>query len=289
MTSFDKFLSDADAEFDNAPIKTGKTEFTREKFTCTSCDGSGLWQGGRTNRNGNSKCNACGGTGFFVTSPEKRRKARAATAARKAKVRTAAMDQNMAHEVAPWIAENTDWNNFCASLIEQHMNGKAWSDKQVAAAERMKAKCEETRARKAAEKAEREANAPAIDLTPIADMFETAHASGYKKPMYRANGLRIKPGKEGALYVLTEDRMEDGYFGMQPGYEGKIADGKFIASRAAAEDTAAKLIAIAADPKGEAIRHGQRTGTCSCCGRSLTNHASIDAGIGPICAEKWGF
>jgi hypothetical protein len=48
------------------------------------------------------------------------------------------------------------------------------------------------------------------------------------------------------------------------------------------------LQVIAADPRGEAIRFGQRTGTCSCCGRELTKHASIEAGIGPICAQKWG-
>jgi hypothetical protein len=37
-----------------------------------------------------------------------------------------------------------------------------------------------------------------------------------------------------------------------------------------------------------AVRYGRQTGRCSCCGRELTNKASIDAGIGPICASKWG-
>lgn len=31
------------------------------------------------------------------------------------------------------------------------------------------------------------------------------------------------------------------------------------------------------------------TGVCCICGRELTNHASIDAGIGPICADKYGW
>lgn len=44
----------------------------------------------------------------------------------------------------------------------------------------------------------------------------------------------------------------------------------------------------ARDPRAAAIAYGQRTGTCSCCGRELTRHSSIDAGIGPVCATKWG-
>jgi hypothetical protein len=32
----------------------------------------------------------------------------------------------------------------------------------------------------------------------------------------------------------------------------------------------------------------QRTSHCGCCGKSLTDPNSIAAGIGPICADKWG-
>lgn len=35
----------------------------------------------------------------------------------------------------------------------------------------------------------------------------------------------------------------------------------------------------------QASEYGRRTGTCCSCGRRLTNPASINAGIGPICAE----
>jgi hypothetical protein len=37
------------------------------------------------------------------------------------------------------------------------------------------------------------------------------------------------------------------------------------------------------------VAYGKRTGACSCCGRELTNGESIDRGIGPICAEKYGW
>lgn len=35
----------------------------------------------------------------------------------------------------------------------------------------------------------------------------------------------------------------------------------------------------------QAGEYGRRTGTCCSCGRRLTNPTSINAGIGPICAE----
>ena len=35
------------------------------------------------------------------------------------------------------------------------------------------------------------------------------------------------------------------------------------------------------------MQEGQETGTCSCCGRTLTNELSISLGIGPICREGW--
>jgi hypothetical protein len=37
------------------------------------------------------------------------------------------------------------------------------------------------------------------------------------------------------------------------------------------------------------VRYGRATGNCSCCGRELTDPASIAAGIGPVCAEKYGW
>lgn len=38
---------------------------------------------------------------------------------------------------------------------------------------------------------------------------------------------------------------------------------------------------------GYAINYGRRTGACGVCGRTLTDPASIEAGIGPVCARKY--
>jgi len=42
-----------------------------------------------------------------------------------------------------------------------------------------------------------------------------------------------------------------------------------------------------ADPLGAAVKYGKLSGTCCSCGRDLTDPASIEAGIGPICAQKF--
>jgi hypothetical protein len=116
-----------------------------------------------------------------------------------------------------------------------------------------------------------------VDLTAIRTMFEKAVHSGAKRPVYRASGLVINRAPDngknpGALYVKT---VEDEYLGKILGttYTGKPAPA---------------LAAIAADPRGEAVRYGRATGSCSCCGRELTDPVSIEQGIGPICVTKWG-
>jgi hypothetical protein len=122
------------------------------------------------------------------------------------------------------------------------------------------------------------------DLSRIREMFDTATASGFKKPCYRAEGLKITlapaTGRNaGALYVVEIDF---------DAYQGKVEGTTFRAVGGTSRDTLSRLQVIAANPMEAAVRYGRQTGRCSCCGRELTNKASIDAGIGPICASKWG-
>lgn len=49
------------------------------------------------------------------------------------------------------------------------------------------------------------------------------------------------------------------------------------------------LDAIGTDPAAAAARYGHEIGKCGICGRKLTNDESRARGIGPICAEKWGW
>ena len=72
---------------------------------------------------------------------------------------------------------------------------------------------------------------------------------------------------------------------------GTISEGKLkLGYIMTGEDRAAVRAAIAEielNPLEAAKRHGQASGRCSCCGRDLTNPASIERGIGPICAGKF--
>jgi len=288
----DDFFASADTEFDNVAIKKTSPKFARQQFTCEACNGTGLWRNGRVNTHGNAKCNTCHGKGFLVTSPEARKRARVASRTRKENKRVEAMADNQAaiggQDTMDGLKACAKWSTFANSLLDQHYEGKAWSDKQVSAIKSMVAKTKERAAVRAQEKAEREAAAPVVDLNAIEVLFANASASGYKRPSFRAEGLVIKPGKNSALYVMTTDRMEFGYYGEQPGYEGKIVDSKFHETRDTMDNTLPRLQKIAEDPLEAALNYGRRTGRCACCGRELTKHASIDAGIGPVCAGKWG-
>jgi hypothetical protein len=54
------------------------------------------------------------------------------------------------------------------------------------------------------------------------------------------------------------------------------------------EEVLEALLAAQEDPTAAAVAYGRETGSCSCCGRELTNAESIALGIGPICLEKLG-
>lgn len=170
-------------------------------------------------------------------------------------------------------------SDFTISLSDQLFRKGTLSERQIEAWNRGNEK------RKAAIA---EAQNPVmIDLSKIEEMFDAVRERGYKKPTYRAEGfvLSIAPvtgANAGCLYLKAEDG----------GYVGKLRDGALSVSyeyRGQKATIAEKLAEIVADPLAAALRYGRRTGRCACCGRELTKHGSIDAGIGPICAEKWGF
>jgi hypothetical protein len=271
-------MEDYFAHLEVLPIAT-KAPAERQTFPCEHCGGSGKWRGG-VNKAGEGKCYACKGKGHFMSSRQDRRKARKQrkqSAAKRIHDGAAAL-QEANPGLFEGLLEIQSWNSFAADLLRQWTTKGNLSEKQIEAANRMLAKI-------AANKAKREeakADAVVVDLTVIREMFEKVYASGYKRPTYRAGDLVISRAPDngknaGHLYVKHGDD-----------YQGKITpDGRFLPVRDADTSVAALLQTIAADPKGEAVRHGAKTGNCSCCGRELTNAKSVKAGIGPICAERW--
>lgn len=283
MTEFNDFMNSLIDE----PIEASKAD-TRKKFPCGQCAGTGQWRQRRPNRHGDSHCFSCKGKGYFLTDPRKLAQARDRRAASKERKIAEAQIANEATPLFKWVRENSSWNSFCSSLVQQHYSGRAWSENQLAAVSRMK---EKTEATLAAKEAAREAQRVEVDLSAIFELFETAKASGYKKPSFRAEGLCIKPAtgrNAGGLYVLNDNEHEVGDYGPQRRYEGKLVDGVFTGRRGVDDSVLDSLVTIAANPLEAALSYGRLTGTCSCCGRELTKHASIADGIGPICKAKWG-
>lgn len=243
-------------------------------FPCPKCQGTGFWRGIR-------RCFTCLGKGKV---------SKGVIAAAKGKVTKAA---NIATRRAEFESANPSllaglraiahWHGFAASLLTQVETAGGITDKQIAGALTALARVKEKQAeRDAARNAENAGKSGEVGIERINALFATAAASGLKKPVFRTSRLIIKPAKmhPGTLYVT--DKAQDG------AYVGKIVAGKFEARREAAPDTLSLLCSIAADPMKAAIEYGRSTGECGCCGRELTDPASVAAGIGPICATKWG-
>lgn len=173
-------------------------------------------------------------------------------------------------EITDRLRSVASWNSFARQILADYDRGGLINANQMTAAERMMNKLEE--------------NSVKVDLSRIREMFEVAVSNGHQKPIYRAEGLKISlapaTGRNaGALYVVVID---------DDAYQGKVEGVTFKAVREAAASTVDALQRIAANPMEAAVRYGQKTGKCSCCGRKLTNKVSIEMGIGPICAETWG-
>lgn len=121
--------------------------------------------------------------------------------------------------------------------------------------------------------------APTVDTGQIEAVFARATGKGLKKPALQIGQFRFSPApaagaNPGAIYV-----KDDG------AYLGKMLNGKFLA-RATAEVTA-RVLAIAADPLGEAVKHGKLTGRCAICSRLLTQESSVERAMGKVCYDRF--
>ena len=176
-----------------------------------------------------------------------------------------------------WLIDNKDKNSFAASLYNSIVRYGALTANQLAAVQKnLTAKVPA-------------ADAPApvqLHTESLMQAFDKAKANKVQYPKMRFEGFVISPasltGKNaGALYVKSDEG--------EGVYLGKVVGGIFHPTRECNEATVNKVHAILKDPLKEAVAYGKRVGVCSICGRRLDNKESIDRGIGPICAEKFGF
>lgn len=261
---------------------------------CAKCGGSGYWNGRR-----NYPCFACKGKGKieYRTSPEQRAKARARSAAKVADrlAERAAWQQEHA-DVCTWLRETAErqrerahqgkstWD-FPVSLDEALAQYGALTDGQLAAAQKCMAKDIERKAQWAADAAKDNRNV-ALDASKLCAAFATRRANKRAEAAGVAF-LRLVFGN----ITVTPDRQSpsDVWFKRDGVWIGKTENGRFKPFRACTADDTALVQRVCADPAAAAKAHGLDYSFCSCCGLPLTNPESIARGIGPICAESWGF
>ncbi len=252
---------------------------------CGKCRGTGIYYG--RSQHG-TKCFPCKGVGKFTyrTSREDRIKAKSQRDA--AKVRKAATGWEAFSEANPaaaaWIVDRAPRFDFAAQMRAAVEKCGHLTDGQLAAVERLRIKDAERDAQRAAEKVEREASAPVVDITKVVEAIRAAQGAGIKAPKLRLAGFRFSPApahgaNAGAIYVKTASGD----------YLGKIAAGKFYRGRDCNQEQAAEIVAVAADPEAAAIAYGRKFGSCACCGRELSDPVSVARGIGPVCAGRFGW
>jgi hypothetical protein len=253
-----------------------------ETFPCVRCGGTGQYRGYRVNQPA-TECFSCGGRGYHKQAPHVRVAANAKRKATMAKKRTDGIVAFLTEhaKLYEWLHENKHWYGFAGSLAQQLTEKGKLSEKQIEAAYAAMARHAEKEAAKAAAKEQAKADAPKVDISVIAALFDHAKDNGLKRPKLNAYGVVISEApahgaNAGALYVKHNGE-----------YAGKIKGGKFMATNAATDETIRVVNALAADPKGFSAQAGKDTGICCCCSRELTDPESIKAGIGPICASKW--
>lgn len=282
-----------------APIE--KTVFAEG---CPKCRGTGSFISYSGRNLG--PCFACKGAGknTFATSPEARAKSRERAAVKrveKAQERVDAANSFYAtypDEIA-WLQQSAKRNaarggsfTFPADLLEKINQYGELTYSQLDAVRKLMA-------RDAERAAERAAAAPVADVTALEQAFDVAReraklpgAKGvFTKPLKLTHGdvsVAISSGKPGGKWgnmLFVRDAQNDerklGYF----------KDGKFFRQYAATDAEATAILAAATSPLEAVKAYAQAWSECGICGRTLFNAESIEAGIGPICAAKygWGF
>ena len=254
--------------------------------TCPACRGTGKFRSYTGRLVG--ECFKCKGKGSrtFKASAEQRGRNRANAQARKAAKAEEAIEAFKAAHPAIWSWMDGNTFEFAVAMREAVAKWGDLTEKQLAACYNCVAKLEAAKARRqearaASEKAASAVSAAGVDR--LKEAFDRAAASRLRSPRITIGGVVISPapahGKNpGALYVKDGET-----------YLGKVAGGRFFASRECTPETETKVLAFVADPRAAAEAYGQETGTCCICNATLTNKESIARGIGPICAEKFGW
>lgn len=174
-----------------------------------------------------------------------------------------------------WLTANSDSFDFAASLLLSLRKWGRLTDGQLGAVQRILAK--------QALQAKRHESAPTVSLEPVEQAFAKAKAAGIQRPKLRLDVFTFSPAPDsgknaGAIYVKEGET-----------YLGKVVGGKLFAVASCTVEQERLIAEVSNDPLNAAIAYGKRFGKCSVCARTLTDPESIARGIGPICAERFGW
>ena len=249
---------------------------------CSRCRGTGQTRWG--------VCFKCNGAKkqTFKTSAIARGVAAIQRAGRKARIEQESLDAWGAANPAEfaWLNATAPRWDLAMSYLNDLKRFGSLTEKQLAVVHKGMAR-DAARAADRSQKAAGEALADTAGVDRLKAAFDQAiaysAAKGLKRsPKITIGGMVISPAKAasknpGALYVKQSGT-----------YLGKVADGRFFASRECAPDQQAKVMEFIANPKEASEVYGQETGTCCICNATLRSEWKL-RGIGPICAEKFGW
>lgn len=174
--------------------------------------------------------------------------------------------------VRVWVQAHADSNTFAESLRRQLARYGTLSEGQILAVERgLRPSAVQT-------------DVAGAGFDRLHASFLQARESGLKNPKVHVGPLRFTLAKDdsrnpGHLYVKVRGE-----------YAGKISeDGVFSVCAHVPVEDRAFIEAVARDPLAAAIEHGHKTGNCAICAKALTDPESVQRGIGPICARRFGW
>ena len=283
--------------------------------TCPKCRGSG-----RFGRFG--ECFKCKGKGSqeFTTSPEARAKGRANAAIRQAEVVAARAEASVEwhqmhtaeseflHRMAAWHQRkgHADEQNFEKKMLDAVTQWGSLTPPQLAAVHKGMLRDTERQAQWAAKR-----TAVTVDASKIEQAFATARQRATRPGMVGVwmRPIQLQSGAKAAELVEPELRSQwlrengrritfqagtakwDGFIFVQEGDQklGHITGGQFKPKFECTDAQKAAVLDVCSNPAQAALAHGKAWSLCSVCGRTLTNDDSIARGIGPICAENFGF
>lgn len=283
------------------------------QITCPKCKGSGAFVSYSGRRVGD--CFHCKGAGKLS------RKTNPVQLAR-AKERRVEQANAIREEAAPqiaWLVKTLGRNglpegyaDILRNCLEGLQAGRILSPGRQGVVDRGMERDAAYAAKRAAPQAQAEApraSAPNLNFPGIRAAFDAVVAKGAKRAQMTVGELNL------SLAPSTGNNAGGIYVKVAGTYMGKIMGTLLRQGRDATPELLPMLMAVELDPtaavKAQADRTAERlakhaadtaaakaagkpappplTLPCGCCGIILTDPVSIARGIGPICADKWGF